>query len=265
MLDRAPSASLSTPWLLRPRPKSSPALRLLCFAHAGGGASSYRLWADSLPPDIELCAVQLPGREGRWKEPRFRDLPTLVPELLAGIAPWLDRPYAIFGHSLGALIGYETAVALRDQGKRVPVHLFVSSHRGPHRPNPHPATAHLTDGAFIDEIGRRYGGVPQAVLDSPELLALMLPCLRDDITIFESYQYRPRSPLAMPITVMGGRGDQFVTAQELADWESHTTGRFSRLDFAGDHFYLQDARNLVIAHIANALSQSVAASAGGRA
>lgn len=249
-------------WVARPRPNAAATMRLFCFAHAGGGASTYRLWASSSPAHVELLGVQLPGREGRWKEPRFRAVTEAVPQLVQGLAPWLDRPYAFFGHSLGALLAFETAVALRDAGMRSPVHVFVSAHRAPHRDNPHPPMRQMADDAFIQEMRQRYGGVPQAVLDSPELLALMLPCLRDDFTMFETYQHRTRTPLATPITALGGTADRFVTGEELADWKRHTTGGFAFHHLPGDHFYLQDGRDRVLGLIAAALAGTAPAPTG---
>jgi medium-chain acyl-[acyl-carrier-protein] hydrolase len=255
-------ASTVSPWVVRPRPNAGAALRLFCFPHAGGGASAYRSWVFGAPASLEVCGVQLPGRESRWKEPRFRAVTEIVPQLVQGLSPWLDRPFAFFGHSLGALLAFETATALGVAGMRIPAHVFVSAHRAPHRHNPHAPMRHLGDEAFILEMRQRYGGVPQAVLDSPELLALMLPCLRDDFTMFETYEHRMPAPLSVPVTALGGTADRFVTADELADWKRHTTGGFAVHQLPGDHFYLQDGRDAVIAIITAALAGSPAVSTG---
>jgi surfactin synthase thioesterase subunit len=236
------SAAPQSPWVVRPRPNAAARARVFCFAHAGGGASAYRPWATDIAPDVEVCGVQLPGRESRWREPRFRSVSEVVPAIVRGLEPWLDRPFAMFGHSLGALLAFETAHALQEAGRRAPAHLFASAHRAPHRANPHPPMRHLADQAFIDEMCRRYGGVPKAVLESPELLALMLPCLRDDFTMFETYVHQGRAPLGCPITALGGDDDRFVTREELAGWSDHTAGAFAIQQMPGDHFYLQDRR-----------------------
>jgi surfactin synthase thioesterase subunit len=258
------SAAQPSPWVIRPRPSAAATTRVFCFAHAGGGASAYRLWANEAGGDVEVCGVQLPGREGRWREPRFRGVSDVVPAILRGLEPWLDRPYAMFGHSLGALLAFETTRALRAAGLRVPAHLFVSAHRAPHRANPHPPMRQLADQAFISEMCTRYGGVPKAVLDSPELLALMLPCLRDDFTMFETYAHDARPPLDCPITALGGHDDRFVTGEELAGWREHTTGDFVVRQLPGDHFYLQEGRGALLAMVTAALGRPKAA-AGARA
>src|SRR5262245_27618913 len=138
----SPSSGPSSHWIVRFGQRPHARMRLFCFPYAGSGASVYRAWPEQLPPDVELCAVQMPGREGRYAEPLLTDVHALTPPLCAGIAPYLDRPFAFFGHSLGALVAYETTVRLaREQGLS-PAMLFVSGHRAPHLPRTHEPIHH---------------------------------------------------------------------------------------------------------------------------
>jgi medium-chain acyl-[acyl-carrier-protein] hydrolase len=248
----------ATKWILRPRPNAAARFRLFCFPYAGGGSSAYRTWAAELPADVELCLVQMPGRESRWKDTPFLDMTDLVATAHDALREHLDRPYAFFGHSLGGLVSFELARALRASGAPGPAHLFVSAHRAPQLPNPHPEMRHLENGAFVDEIKRRYGGIPQAVLDTPDLLQLVLPCLRADFTVFETYQYVDGPRLDIPISAFGGTADDYVMPDALAGWESQTSQPFSLRLLPGDHFYLQNERAAVLTSIAAALTATAA-------
>jgi medium-chain acyl-[acyl-carrier-protein] hydrolase len=244
----APSVPQS-PWILRPRVNPAARVRLFCIPYAGGGSAAFRPWAPEAPADVELCLVQLPGRESRWKERPLTRVDEVVAALAVAVRPLLDRPYALFGHSLGALISFELVRALRAQRAALPVHLFVSAHRAPSRPNPHTPIGHLADAPFVDEIGRRYGGIPQAVLDSPELLALMLPMLRADIRMFEAYVHRAEAPLACPISAFGGEQDTYVRGEELAEWALQTERAFRIRMLPGDHFFVQGQRTAIVTAI----------------
>jgi medium-chain acyl-[acyl-carrier-protein] hydrolase len=243
-------------WILRPRPNAAARFRLFCFPYAGGGSSAYRSWAAELPAEVELCLVQMPGRESRWKDTPFLNMTDLIGAVHDGLREHFDRPYAFFGHSLGGLVSFELARALRASGSRLPAHLFVSAHRAPQLPNPHPEMRHLDDDAFVDEIKRRYGGIPQAVLDTPDLLELVLPCLRADFTVFETYEYRDGAQLDIPISAFGGTSDGYVKREAIAEWASQTSQPFALRMLPGDHFYLQNERAAVLASIASAFSHA---------
>jgi surfactin synthase thioesterase subunit len=232
-------------------------MRLFCLPYAGAGASVYRTWAADLPSDVELCAVQFPGREGRFRERAASNVSELLPPLVAGLRPLLDRPYAIYGHSLGALVGFELVRALRAAGLPPPVAFFPAAHRAPNRPNPHPELRHLADDRFIDEVGRRFGGVPQAILDHPDLLALMLPTLRADFSVYETYAYRAEAPLGCPIAALVGEHDAYARVAEHEDWALQTTAGFEMHVVPGGHFFLQSHRAAVIAVLAASLSAAL--------
>ena len=241
-------------WVLSPRPNPQAAIRLVCFPYAGVGPSVYRPWLTALPGHIEARFVQLPGRESRWREPALTNIPEIADRVARALAPHLDAPFAFYGHSLGALLSFEVARRLRAAGGPMPRHLFLGAHRGAQLPNPHPPIRHLSDDAFVAETRKRYDGIPQAVLDNPELLELMLPCLRADFTAFETYEYRAEAPLDVPMSAFGGDLDGYVRTHEVAGWREQTTARFRMRVIPGNHFFLQTARDQVIAALVDDLA-----------
>lgn len=239
--------------IVRPAPNPSAGLRLICFPYAGGGASVYHPWARLLPPAVELCVLQLPGRETRRGDPLYTTFAEAAAGLLEAIAPLLDKPCAFFGHSLGALLAFETARGLRRTGQPQPFHLLLSSRRPPQLPEPFGPIAGAAEAEFIAAVQRRYDGIPQVILQEPELLALFLPMLRADFAVLESHVYCEEPPLAAAITVYGGSADPIVTPAALDLWQMHTTGAFAHEQFAGGHFYLQAHRAALLASIAGRL------------
>jgi surfactin synthase thioesterase subunit len=224
----------------RHRPQAR--LRLFCVPYAGGGGSTYAAWPAGLPDDVEVCAIQLPGREGRYREPLFTDVRALTGPLCEGIAPLLDRPFALFGHSLGAAIAYEAALALVRGGGPAPAALFVSGHRAPHLPPHCRPIHHLPEGEFIDEL-RHLNGTPAEVFAGAELLALVLPQLRADFRMAETWE--PSSTggeLACPVVALGSTEDERVSRATLEPWRAVTSGAFDVAMFAGDHFYVKTHR-----------------------
>ena len=173
-----------TPWLVCPRPNPRAALRLLCFPYAGGGAQIFRTWPAALPPDVELLAVELPGRGTRFSERPFEQLPPLIDALTDALGPALQAPFAIYGHSMGAVVGFSFARELRRRSLREPVHLFMSGRRAPQLPEPTPMHQ-LPAPQFLDRL-RRLGGIPDALFQEPELMEVFLPILRADVAVAES-------------------------------------------------------------------------------
>jgi medium-chain acyl-[acyl-carrier-protein] hydrolase len=239
----------ATPWLSMSRPNPRAKLRLFCFPYAGGAASIYRNWARQLPEGVEVCPVQLPGRGGRIKEAPFSKLPLLIDALAASLAPFLDKPFAFFGHSLGALVGFELAHRLRAEHGSEPLHLFVSGRRAPQLPEKAAPTYSLSEAEFVEEL-RRLNGTPAEVLEHPELLGLLVPLLRADFELCENYQHTSRTPLDCPITALGGLSDVDVPRHELEPWREHTTGSFTLRMLPGDHFFLNSAEFMVLQMVA---------------
>ncbi len=212
-------------------------VRLVCLPYAGGAASLYRDWP-ARPPDVDLVAPQLPGREERFGEPVPTELTALVDDLLPTVAA-LGPPVVLFGHSMGALVAYELARRLTGDGFP-PATLVVSAHPAPHLPQRHPPLHRLPDAAFVDQL-RRLGGTPSGVFEEPELVELLLPALRADFTATETYRSPPGPRLGCRILAVGGRDDPRVEAGELDAWRAHTSGPFTQLQLPGDHFFAWDA------------------------
>ncbi|MGH8075977.1 MAG: thioesterase II family protein [Lysobacter sp.] len=231
-----------------------PQLRIFCFPYAGGGASAYRKWPSLLPADVELLAAQLPGREARFVEPPLRDLDSVLGHLASAIEPLLDRPFVFFGHSLGALIAYELTLLLRSRGRRMPEHLILSGRRAPSIPIGRRAFHNLPDDELIQEI-RTLSGTSEGVLQNDELMALVLPTLRADFAIHDTYRYREQASLDVPFTIFGGLDDAATTSDNLSAWESLTT-RGARLSlFRGGHFFIDESKDEVLAAIDRVLMQ----------
>jgi len=221
-------------WLPPPRAEL-PGKRLFCLPFAGGGASFYAGWARQLG-DVELCAFRLPGREQRILESPLSDLQALIPPLLDSLRARVDAPYALFGHSLGGLVAFELARAARRAGLPAPDQLFVSGSSAPDQARI-AAITHLPDREFLDRV-REYGGMPEQVLREPELLELILPALRADFRVSETYSYAVEPPLECPIVALGGTDD--IPEESLRRWAAQTSGPFTLWMFSGGHFFLRD-------------------------
>ena len=245
------------PWIQRPRPRPEARLRLLLLPHAGGGASMFRGWADALPSDVEVCPVQLPGRENRVMERPFDRMEPLVRALAVALQGSADLPFAVFGHSNGALVGFELARLARREGTPGPVHLFASGRRAPDVPSRLADVHRLPDAEMIRELAR-LGGMPKQVTEHPELMELLLPLLRADLALIETYEFRDEPPLAIPISVYTSTGDPRVTLDEARAWERHTSAGFRIRIFPGDHFYLAGAESRVLATLSADLREVVA-------
>ena len=207
--------------------------------------SVFRQWTDHLPPEIELCGIQPPGRENRLREPPFSQISPLVEILAEVLEPSLNLPYALFGHSVGAIVGFELARELRRRYGATPAHFFVSGRRAPQLPLREAPIHQLSDGAFTEAL-RLYNGTPELVLQESELMQLLLPALRADFTINETYVYSPETPFNCRISAFGGLQDRKVSSEDLAAWREQSSRSFTLRMFPGDHFYLNQARALLL-------------------
>jgi len=245
---------MTNEWVTYPRPNQDARLRLFCFPYAGGGASIFHSWAEGLSSEVEVCPIQLPGREGRLSEPPFTRLLLLVQTLASAIRPHLDKPFAFFGHSLGATIAFELARRLRERGGSIPLCLIVSGSRAPQVPDPDPPIHHLPEKEFIAGI-RRLNGTPEAVLQHAELLHLFLPLLRADLAMHETYEYAADEPFECPVFAFGGYEDALVDWNDLAAWQEQTSGPFALHMFSGDHFFLRSAQEALLQIISQELTK----------
>lgn len=240
-------------WLISSAANPQARVRLFCFPYAGGGAHIYREWMRGLPKEVEVCSVQLPGHGSRLHEPLFVRLRPLVEELARVLLPHLQaKPFAFFGHSMGALISFELSRLLqREHGLR-PSHLFVSGRRAPQLADDEPPIFNLPEQEFLEEL-RELNGTPKEVLEHPELMALVLPLLRADFAICQTYDYTAGPPLGCPITAFGGLQDDEAGREELEPWREQTTAAFSLRMLPGDHFFLHTAQKPLLQTVAQQL------------
>ncbi len=250
----AAAQSQTSRWIAPSGPSTHARLRLFCFPYAGAGASIFRTWAADLPPDIELCPVQLPGRETRFAEPALTRLSPLVQALAKHLRPHLDQPFAFFGHSLGALISFELTRELRRQNAPGPVHLFVSGCRAPQFPDPDRPIHRLPEPKFLAAL-QHLNGTPADVLHHPELMQRFLPALRADFALLETYVYTADQRLDCPITAFGGTQDPKASLEDLSGWRDQTQDSFNLQLFPGDHFFMHENRQPLLQALTQPLTQ----------
>jgi len=236
---------------LRSNPKAE--IRLFCFPNAGGGAALLHSWFNGLPESIQLCPIYLPGRESRRQEPPFVRIGALVEAVADALSPLLDFPFALFGHSAGAIMAFETARELVRRGRPSPLRLIVSAHTAPHIRGVREPIHHLPDTEFLAQLVKRYDAIPSSVLADRELMAMFLPILKADMQMLDCYEYRPGPPLDCPITALGGVLDSTVSSSQLEAWQQQTNSSFRLQLFPGGHFFLKESRPQVVKAISSDL------------
>ena len=227
-------------------------VRLFCFPHAGGAAGYYYPWSRMLPGNIEVLALQYPGRQDRRDEPCVRTIPELADQIHAAIRPWLTEPFAFFGHSMGAVLAFEVASRIEREDGTGPAHLFVSGRRAPALFK-HEELHRATTSVFLAEVDA-LGGMDPRVLADRELLDLILPTIRADYAAIETYRFASTPPLACDITALSGDDDPKAAIPEVAAWAQHTLGRFQLRLFPGGHFYLDQCRSAVLDVVSSGLA-----------
>jgi medium-chain acyl-[acyl-carrier-protein] hydrolase len=227
-------------WYARNAMRTDALWRLFCFPYAGGSSAIFRDWRTMLAPSIEVVAVELPGHGIRRDEKPLAELDSLIDALVPAMLPDLNRPFAIFGHSLGALIGYELTRRLYTRVGLQPRRLIVSGHEAPGRMSPSRHVHQLPDEEFTAEL-RRLNGTPREILSDAELMQLALPVLRADFRLDETYRHSPYPRLSCPISAYGGISDEDVSADSIAAWRDTTKGAFTSRMFDGDHFFIHTA------------------------
>jgi medium-chain acyl-[acyl-carrier-protein] hydrolase len=237
------------------RPEST---RLLCFPYAGGGASVFRQWAALAPSSVTPIPVHLPGRENRWNERPYVDLAVLVQELAAVLKDFLRRPFALFGHSMGAFIVFELARELRRMKYPAPRRLFISGCRAPHIPDPDPPLFALPKPEFLRQL-TKLNGVPSEVLANEEFIEWIAPTLRADFQMCDTYEYRADEPFDFPISVFGGSEDRKTRPAHLSSWRAHTRSDFVERFLPGDHFFMMHSQDVMLQAIAGDLRATAVA------
>ena len=248
-MTRPPAAD---PWILRRPPNPAARLRLFCFPYAAGGASVFRTWQQSLPPEVDVCPVQLPGRESRLREPPFDRLAPLVHALVGVLEPYTDLPFAFYGYSNGALVSFELTRELRRRGMPQPAHIFAAACPAPHLPDRDPPVHDMPDDELIAEM-RRLNGTPDEILQNDELMGLLIPLMRADAAIHETYVHAEEEPLDVPITAIGGLSDPKAQREDMEAWGLHTRADFSVRMVQGDHFFIHSAQAMVLRDLAQDL------------
>ena len=201
----------------------------------------YRTWQRWFPPQIDLCLVHLPGRGKRMREQAFTQVIPMVNAIADEMGPLTGSPYALYGHSMGALIAFELTRELLRRRCAGPLHLFVSGHRAPQLPRTGPTTFCLPHDEFIGALSR-LNGTPKEILDNPELLELFIAPLRADFEVVETYEYSPAAQLSCPITVYGGLNDKEVPVESCYAWRDQTSASCKVRMLSGDHFFIRDPK-----------------------
>ena len=237
-------------WLMIPRPRRGAGVRVVCLPH--GGTAAFWPWAERLPPEIELAIVQLPGRESRLREPPYRQMTDLVDDAVEALGEALADPFVLFGHSVGALLAFELAMAL-EAGGLAPAGLIVAGQNSPPRGSSGsgaigqsvPGEDELTDEALLSQL-KELGGTPQSVLDDPDLVDLLLPAFRADADLIRTYRPTDDRRISCPVTAYGGLEDELTSRSGLRRWQERTDAECRLRMFPGAHFFIETAEELVL-------------------
>jgi surfactin synthase thioesterase subunit len=251
-----PQGQPASPWIQVLASRSRANVRLICLPFAGGSAVAFHPWGPRLDPRIELWGIQLPGRGHRLHEPPCASIDQIVSLLADQLRDHADLPFALFGHSLGALVAFELARELRRRGGAQPVQLFVSGRVAPRELSPSPLLHRLNDADLIGALAD-LNGIPEVVLSDRALMATVLPAFRADFNALGRWSYRAERPLDVPIRAYGGWSDPCAPAVRLGSWRLETSGHFSLELFEGDHFYFRREPAGLLASVGQALLAAV--------
>jgi medium-chain acyl-[acyl-carrier-protein] hydrolase len=231
-------------------------LRLFCFHHAGGGASSFRVWPQHLPAWIEVVSCHLPGHEERLREAPILQMDQLLDAILIEMRPLLSQPFAFFGHSFGAMIAFYLTRRLRRHRLALPQRLFVSGCEPLHLPRRHGPIHNLPPEQFIERLQQLYEPIPDPILREPDMLAVFAKILRADFTVLENAVYHPEPPLDCAVSASAGLDDDGVPASSLEAWSNYTTAQFQAARFPGGHLYYRSPSTFFFQKLTSDLSAS---------
>ncbi|REK71297.1 thioesterase II family protein [Paenibacillus paeoniae] len=253
--------SMDSSWLHIPNPRPDARLRLVCFPYAGGSAAIYRDWPTALSSEIEVVAIQLPGRGSRFLDKPIGDLTGNIEPILAALIPYLeDKPFVLFGHSMGAMLAYESAKRLERTLPGSLKHLFVSAFQAVQLPRTDRERYLLSDKELKEEL-RRLNGTPEALLQNDELMELYLPTIRMDMQLCDTYAYEECSPLACALTAFGGVADTGISEEDMQAWETQTGEAFELYMLPGDHFFIHSESEQLLQLLSRKLEQILHSSA----
>ncbi len=238
-------------WAKEPDPTAR--FRVLCLPYAGGGSAEFRQWQPRVPAGVQIVPLALPGREHRLSESAFTSMDPLISALASALPPWLDRPWALVGFSMGSWVGLALIAELQRRGLSLPSHFFACARRAPNQPDRLPPLHPLPEDAFLAALQARYSAIPAQLLASRELLDLFLPTLRADFRLLETWV--PASPVALPVPISAwyGEADRTLFRHELEAWAAYTTHPLAVRSFPGGHFFLRDARDEMLGAILETL------------
>ena len=228
--------------------------RLFCFPFAGGSAAAFAGWGEKLKPGIEVWAAQPRGRGMRFSEPPHQTVAEMVQDYLQVLRAHLDLPFAFYGHSLGGLLALELTQQLMANGHPMPCHLFIGASAPPVVGLIHPRIAHLSDESFVTAVQERYSGIPESVLNEPELMEIFLPALKADFSAYETFDRNRRAQVRCPITAFAGRDDGVIAPDLMQEWRRHTEVSFDIRIVPGDHFFLTTSGDPVLSTIREKMS-----------
>ncbi|TQV77388.1 thioesterase [Aliikangiella marina] len=243
-----------TPWMVIHKPNPSATMRLICFHYGGGSASAYRDWPRLLPANVELCAVQLPGREKRFNEKYITEFPELTEKLCDELKAFLTKPYVVFGHSLGAMVSFEWLRVLQQSNLMLPLLYIPSGMPAPQLYYPNKPIGELPEDEFVNELLLTYGDNLGNVLRDKDLRSVFMPQLRGDFKLLESYQFKEASVLDCQIHALAGDEEENIGDADLAAWGVHTQNSFSSKRFNGGHFFVHTDEQKLLSFISKELN-----------
>lgn len=231
-----------SPWFVSPRVDPNAEFRLFIFPYAGGNPTAFGKWTIE---NIECWTAHYPGRGSRYSEPLIKNIPSLVEPLSQAMHPLLDKPFAFFGHSMGAVVAFELVRSMRRNKLPQPKLFFVSACGAPHLPAPHPPIHALSNDEFLATL-QKLNGIPSELLRQPEAIQLLLPIVRADFEAVETYQFIPDHPLEIPIVALGGLHDPRISRERLEGWSTQTSAGFKSHYFDGDHFFIHTEKDTIL-------------------